>query len=323
MKVPAGWCIVAAVAILCAPGVRQVSEDRQSHLPLQLQAYGTTALDLSGFSRAAKAPRITDKRYSPDPQGTLSARYAELFGSSPKPGRVVSAILEYARPATNEHVGATLRIGTNIYSDGQYASLIGDPSTRSVSRVGAYRRGTYSGYGLGQASWVTTSAGRPELDRSLKITAVDGKVVAAVDLWLQPTNTTDRNPGWRPLTDLDYQVSEFAARLALSYGRMADLDFERAPKVEITVRNTRIDCRTPGDLTLAPLRSVLRAVGGSLDGGEFGVYRASVGGRSLRIVIASRELVVDQRKIALSCPILFDGTELWIEKNAVLSALRL
>jgi|GEM_PF-6876980 len=324
MKVLSSSLVISVVVLVGALGVHRVNGDHQSHLPVQLRSYGTAAMDLPGFSPTGAAPRITAERYSPNPAGPLSARYAEIFGSPPKPGRVVNMVQEFHRTATNEHPGATLRISTSIYTDGQYALLAADPNMRSVSRVGAFQPGTYSGYGLGQASWVTTSTGRPELDRSLKIAAADGRVVTRVDLWPQPMNTNDRNPGWRPLADLDHRVSEFAVRLALSYGLLADIDFGRAPRSAITVRGTRLEGRKPAeDLILVPLRSVLKTVDGNLAGGEFGVYQAMVGGGSLRVAIASRELIAGHRKITLPLPILFDGKEIWIEKNGLASALRL
>jgi hypothetical protein len=54
---------------------------------------------------------------------------------------------------------------------------------------------------------------------------------------------------------------------------------------------------------------------------DWGIFTATIGARNVTVVIASRELVVAEKKITLPLPVLFDGSELWIEKNGLASAL--
>jgi hypothetical protein len=238
----------------------------------------------------------------------------------PNPVLVVGLSQRLLRPGNFERPAADLTISTRILSDARYASVVADPEAMiSIAAVDPFLHTGYSGHSIGQRAWFTKPKSTA---RSASVHVVDGRTVVYAALFQQPANPTERDPGWRPLTKADYSVTEYAARLALSNGLMAEMDFQRLQNVGVRIADADIvGKRSPEGSVLVPLRRTLRAVAGRLSANDWGFYTATVGSRTVALVIASRELVVGEKRITLPLPVLFDGSELWVEKYGLASAL--
>ncbi|MCW5946249.1 MAG: hypothetical protein KIT74_04390 [Fimbriimonadales bacterium] len=306
--------LVILIAVLAA--------DPQVPLAERLKNYSQNARDIPTFAQVEGEPLTVDRELILHSDSYLYQRYGELVGATPRSVRVISVSHSFARSSTTEYAAGNLRLDTSIYSDAKFGRLMADPTMAMVSRIGAYRVGTFSGCGLGEVSWFTAPTTRPDLDRHHKLIAVDGKVSVHAGLSLQPSDPNAIDPGWRPLTKVDYSVTEYAARLALSNGLMAEMDFQRLQNVGVRIADAAIvGKRSPEGNVFVPLRRTLRAVAGRLSANDWGFYTATVGSRKVALVIASRELVVGEKRITLPLPVLFDGTELWVEKYGLASAL--
>ncbi|MCH8274072.1 MAG: hypothetical protein IH851_04715 [Armatimonadetes bacterium] len=335
--------LAASLAIVSLPGdVVDLQEGAKLPTPDDLRAFAFSAGEVPGFDASAQQVHVTAREIS------MLPTFALVVPNTPfKPGRQVALGQKLTRPSTGLTPRADLRLSITLFSDPSHAvahavsadgTVVqqdtyitrGDGSkvllkagTRLHSRalVGPEGEGTFTGFPLGRRAWMLPVPDYRSWIPAALLRVLDGNVLVKVEYSPQAYEASAMGLRVPPLTDEVLEVVEYAARLGLSKGYMALLDFKRLPAAAVRVGSTDVRMRkAPDETVFAPAKAVATALGGRMER-ELGMVTISANGRTVTAPIGSRELLVGGKSVSLPLPVLFDGEEVWIEKKALAKAL--
>jgi hypothetical protein len=193
-----------------------------------------------------------------------------------------------------------------------------NPYNGSVSTINAFSKTTFSQLPLGEECWSAPSEQFRKRARNAKLLVADKEILLRLFLEKQPNNPSSGDPGWRNVSNDDLYKFEFVARLALSKAYMAIHDFDNLKNESATIRKIKVDTkRTSDKILLVPIKSLAKQLNWKYEE-EFGVLTLNVGKNKIIIPAGSRELIKGTYKEKLSLPVILDGKEYWVEKNALL-----
>ena len=160
----------------------------------------------------------------------------------------------------------------------------------------------------------------PPINASLEV--LDGRVSLLVYYERYPKRGKDGWTEYPPISNEDLQITEFVARLALSKAYMAIHDFDNLKKESATIRKVKVDTkRTSDKMLLVPIKSLAKQLNWKYEE-KYGVLTINISKNKMIIPAGSRELIMGSRKEKLPLPVILDGKEYWVEKNALLRLIQ-
>lgn len=155
-----------------------------------------------------------------------------------------------------------------------------------------------------------------------KLSVADKNVLLSVQLEKQYTDSYARDIESLIVTEDEMLLLEFVARLALSKAYMAIHDFDNLKKESTTINKIKINTRRVSDkVSLVPIKSLAKQLNWQHEE-KYGTLTLNTGKNKIIIPAGSRELLMGSRKEKLPLPVILDGKEYWVEKNALVKLIQ-
>lgn len=235
------------------------------------------------------------------------------------PGTRIWSRQELSKFATAESGASKIQVYIQIYSNLDHALVFDSPvvMNEGISNAYGYKMGTFSGFPVGDGSRFVPNPSDPNRSRvpAARITAREGNVIVSAQFDGQPIRSRG-TPSLPKLTLEDKLATECAARIALSNGYIAAIDFRRISSTSTKVGAIATQSKllpNRGEVVLLDRIAKLKI--------EYGILEFSFNGKKLKTGIGAKEILIGGRRVPLSVPIIYDRGQIWIERQGLTKAI--
>lgn len=185
---------------------------------------------------------------------------------------------------------------------------------------------SFSEYPIGEICWSSAPKGsknsKSTMSSNAHLSIHDDRFCITLDIMHFP-NTYD-SAGYalfEPIDERDLKLGEYLARMALSKAYMALYDFHKLQRVNLQVGTAKVTGVKINDkLILAPVKSLSNSLGGKVSE-DNGVYKMTLHNKTITFPVGGRKIIIGKQQVKATTPIIYDGKEIWVEKDALIKAL--
>ena len=240
------------------------------------------------------------------------------------PSDKISTSFYIVRKAKNQKNPANaIRLLVHFYEyrDRAYVAAVShvDTSSSPVGKPG-FPAKAFSGMPLGESCWSSAPKGskKTTISSNARLSLHDGRFCITLDIIYFPSSYDKAGYAlFEPIPEQDLKVGEYLARMALSKAYMAFYDFNKLQKINLQLGNAKVSAvKINEKLTLTPVKSVFNSLGWKMTE-DYGVFKLTHRDKTITLPVGARKITIGKQQITTPLPIIYDGKEIWVEKNSL------